>query len=207
MVLRADGEDHVDTRTAIVDRWFGAWDQRDIDELLRIAHPDIEVIPENPLLPQLPGTSFRGHVGLRTLALLSFEDYPRLRVDESAIRDARGVIAASAAFVLDEASRPVTKRHTDTLFDVRLGLIRRAWVFPRGSPKLQAAQAGSVLTPREREVFQLLARGMTAPQIAAELFIAPATVRTHVQNGIGRLGAKTRVQAILIALNQGEIEA
>jgi DNA-binding CsgD family transcriptional regulator len=117
------------------------------------------------------------------------------------------VIAGSAAFVLDEASTPVTKRDTDTLFDVQLGLIRRARVFQRGSLRLQAAQAGSVLTAREREVFQLVARGMTAPQIAAELRIAPATVRTHVQNGIGRLGAKTRVQAILIALNHGEIEA
>lgn len=197
----------MDARTALVERWFAAWDQQDVDELLRIAHPDIEVVPENPLLGRLPGTSFRGHVGLRTLALLSFEDYPRLRVEASTIREVRGVIAGSAAFVLDEASTPVTKRDTDTLFDVQLGLIRRARVFQRGSLRLQAAQAGSVLTAREREVFQLVARGMTAPQIAAELRIAPATVRTHVQNGIGRLGAKTRVQAILIALNHGEIEA
>jgi DNA-binding CsgD family transcriptional regulator/ketosteroid isomerase-like protein len=197
----------LDARTALVECWFAAWDEQDIDGLLRIAHPDIEVIPENPLLARLPGTSFRGHVGLRTLALVSFEDYPRLRVEASTIREVRGVIAGSAAFVLDEASTPVTKWDTDTLFDVQLGLIRRARVFQRGSLRLQAAQAGSVLTAREREVFQLVARGMTAPQIAAELRIAPATVRTHVQNGIGRLGAKTRVQAILIALNHGEIEA
>jgi DNA-binding CsgD family transcriptional regulator len=63
-----------------------------------------------------------------------------------------------------------------------------------------------MLTPREREVFQLLARGRTAPEIAAELFISPATVRTHVQNGVGRLGAKTRVEAISIAMKNGEIE-
>jgi ketosteroid isomerase-like protein len=79
MVSRTGVKYRLDARTALVERWFAAWDERDVDELLRIAHPDIEVVPENPLLDRLPGTSFRGRVGLRTLALLSFEDYPRLR--------------------------------------------------------------------------------------------------------------------------------
>lgn len=61
------------------------------------------------------------------------------------------------------------------------------------------------LTEREREVFRLLALGFNAPEIADRLFLSPATVRTHVQNGIARLGAETRVQAIALALTRGEI--
>lgn len=69
----------------------------------------------------------------------------------------------------------------------------------------QLPPSDPVLTPREREVFQLLAEGLTAPAIADRLFLSPATVRTHVQNGIAKLGAKTRIEAIAIALSTGEI--
>jgi PAS domain S-box-containing protein len=62
-----------------------------------------------------------------------------------------------------------------------------------------------VLSAREREVFQLLAEGFTAPAIADKLFLSPATVRTHVQNGSAKLEAKTRIEAIAIALSTGEI--
>lgn len=61
------------------------------------------------------------------------------------------------------------------------------------------------LTRREREVLSLLAMGLTGPEIADRLALSPATVRTHVQNGIARLGARTRVQAIALALTRGEI--
>jgi DNA-binding NarL/FixJ family response regulator len=61
------------------------------------------------------------------------------------------------------------------------------------------------LTPREREIFQLLAMGYNAPEIAERLVLSVATVRTHVRNGIERLGAKTRIQAIALALTHGEI--
>jgi len=64
---------------------------------------------------------------------------------------------------------------------------------------------GPSLTPREREIFRLLALGYNAPEIAQQLVLSPATVRTHVQNGVARLGAKTRVQAIALALTRGDI--
>ena len=63
----------------------------------------------------------------------------------------------------------------------------------------------SSLTPREREIFQLLALGFSGREIADRLVLSPDTVRTHVQNGIGRLGAKTRAQGIAIALTRGDI--
>jgi DNA-binding CsgD family transcriptional regulator len=62
-----------------------------------------------------------------------------------------------------------------------------------------------VLTAREREVFQLLARGLNGREIADRLFLSPDTVRTHVQNGVERVGARTRVQAIAMLIKSGEI--
>jgi DNA-binding NarL/FixJ family response regulator len=61
------------------------------------------------------------------------------------------------------------------------------------------------LTDRERQVFDLLATGMTGEQAAAELFVSPDTVRTHVRNGMRKLGARTRAHAIAIAVRLREI--
>jgi DNA-binding NarL/FixJ family response regulator len=58
-----------------------------------------------------------------------------------------------------------------------------------------AAQRVMRLTPREREVLGLLADGYRGPEIAERLFLSLETVRTHIRNGVGRLGARTRVQA------------
>jgi DNA-binding NarL/FixJ family response regulator len=61
------------------------------------------------------------------------------------------------------------------------------------------------LSPREREVLDLLARGFTGEQAAERLHLSPETVRTHVRNAMGKLEASTRAHAIAIALRQGEI--
>jgi DNA-binding CsgD family transcriptional regulator len=63
------------------------------------------------------------------------------------------------------------------------------------------------LTPREREVRGLLAGGMSGARIAAELFLSPETVRTHIRNAMGKLGASTRSQAVALALQHDEIES
>ena len=71
--------------------------------------------------------------------------------------------------------------------------------------KADAKETGS-LTPREREVLTLLAGGLTGAQIAERLSLSPETVRIHVRNARGRLGARTRAHAIALALLRGEIE-
>jgi DNA-binding CsgD family transcriptional regulator/ketosteroid isomerase-like protein len=75
----------------------------------------------------------------------------------------------------------------------------------RATDNAPASSAAPTLTPREREIFRLLALGFNAPEIADRLFLSPATVRTHVQNGVARLGARTRVQAVAMAVAQAEI--
>jgi DNA-binding NarL/FixJ family response regulator len=65
--------------------------------------------------------------------------------------------------------------------------------------------AGSRLTDREREVFDMLATGMTGEQVAEQLVVSPETVRTHVRNGMRKLDARTRTHAVAIAVRLREI--
>jgi DNA-binding NarL/FixJ family response regulator len=62
-----------------------------------------------------------------------------------------------------------------------------------------------VLSPREREVLDLLAKGLNGEEVAERLVLSPETVRTHVRNAMEKLEANTRVHAVAIALRQGEI--
>jgi PAS domain S-box-containing protein len=62
------------------------------------------------------------------------------------------------------------------------------------------------LTPREREVVTLIARGLTSEQIAEQLVVSGETVRTHARNALAALGARTRAHAVAIALQRDLIE-
>jgi DNA-binding CsgD family transcriptional regulator len=62
------------------------------------------------------------------------------------------------------------------------------------------------LSAREREILARVARGQDGPEIAEDLVVSPATVRTHIGNAIRKLGARSRAHAIAIALQRGLIE-
>jgi ATP/maltotriose-dependent transcriptional regulator MalT len=61
----------------------------------------------------------------------------------------------------------------------------------------------SPLSPRETEVLTLVAQGLTNRQIAEILFISSATVKTHMEHILDKMGATTRTQAVLCAHQEG----
>ncbi|MFB7173648.1 response regulator [Streptomyces sp. NPDC056254] len=70
-----------------------------------------------------------------------------------------------------------------------------------------AAQVPPGMTPREREIWQLLASGLDNAEIAAELDISVSTVKNHITGIFGKLGVRDRAQAVIAAYESGLVEA
>ena len=64
-------------------------------------------------------------------------------------------------------------------------------------------RGGGVLTAREREVVRRVALGASTRRIAADMYLSPATVRSHVRNAMVKTGAHTRAQLVAIVLGDG----
>ncbi len=164
-------------------------------EVLRDLHPDVAVIglqlPDHSgldLVKKLRGTR-------PEIAVLIYTDIEDVVTLADALESgARGfVLKLGGISQLVEALRIVAggERYVDpairALLDAEID----------GKPLL--------LTKREREVFELLAQGLTGEEIATRLTVAPETVRTHVRNGMEKLQAHTRTGAVVEALKTKEI--
>ena len=75
--------------------------------------------------------------------------------------------------------------------------------FAAPRPAANTATGIEDLTPRELEVFGLLATGMTNTEIAAQLIVGETTIKTHVTRILMKLGARDRVQAVVLAYQAG----
>ena len=104
---------------------------------------------------------------------------------------------------LVEAVRTVASGHALLSPAITRRLIER---FVRSGPPPGAIPAAvSELTMREREVLLLIAEGLSNAEIAARLFLAEATVKTHVNRLLSKLALRDRVQAVVLAYETGLI--
>jgi DNA-binding NarL/FixJ family response regulator len=101
------------------------------------------------------------------------------------LRDAVRVVASGQALL----SPSVTRRVVDTFATSRSA--------PTSPERLQA------LTEREREVLELVGRGMSNDEIADRLFMSPLTSKTHVSRILSKLGARDRAQLVVVAYETG----
>jgi DNA-binding NarL/FixJ family response regulator len=90
-------------------------------------------------------------------------------------------------------SPTVTRRMIEAFVD------RPRAVDPESSKRL------TLLTPRETETLQLLARGLTNAEIAGHLFVSETTAKTHVARVLTKLGVRDRVQAVIYAYETGVV--
>jgi DNA-binding NarL/FixJ family response regulator len=101
-------------------------------------------------------------------------------------------VAAGEALLSPEVTRAVIERAV-----ARGSLPERR--MPAGTPPEQ-------LTDRELEVLRLMARGLSNDEIAEELVVGRATVKTHVSNVLLKLGLRDRVQAVAFAYRNGLVD-
>jgi DNA-binding NarL/FixJ family response regulator len=148
----------------------------------------------------LPGMS-----GAQLTRSLLKED-PDLRIvlytgaaDERQLLDA--VDAGAAGFALKSGD---PEKLEDAIRTVAAG---GDYIDPRLTPLLANGGNGrtKTLSPREREILGLLSQGLSGEEVASQLFLSPETVRTHVRNAMGKLGAATRAHAVALVLQRGEI--
>jgi DNA-binding NarL/FixJ family response regulator len=123
-----------------------------------------------------------------------------------------GAIEAGAAgFVLKDSTAE------DLIAAVRAVAGGAAWFDPAVAPRLleryrrvvapaaRDAARLDLLTDREHDVLNLMARGATNAEIGATLFVAEATVKTHVGSIFGKLGVRDRAAAIVFAYDHGVV--
>jgi DNA-binding NarL/FixJ family response regulator len=107
-------------------------------------------------------------------------------VTPTQLLDAIRIVAAGDALLAPSVTRRLLERFATTL--------------PAGD---HTSEALAQLTARETEVLQRLAGGLSNAEIAAELVVSEATVKTHISSLLRKLGLRDRVQAVILAYETG----
>jgi DNA-binding NarL/FixJ family response regulator len=118
--------------------------------------------------------------------------------------------AGASGFVLKEAPPEdiLTAIHTVARGDALISpAVTHAVIEELGRRPVRSDLATKLetLTPREREVLGLLARGLSNAEIAGDLVVGEGTVKTHVAHVLAKLGVRDRVQAVVFAYESGAV--
>jgi DNA-binding NarL/FixJ family response regulator len=197
-----DAEDGIEVVGEAADGRAGA-------DLVAELHPDVVVMDVRmPVLDGVDATRLltsgehagAGSTRPEILILTTFSD-------DAAVREA--IRAGAAGFILKNSAPAVLPAA------IRALAAGAGWLDPSvtrrlleefaSSPEMSLPSADEIgqLTPREREVLAAVAKGRTNQQIAADLFLSEATVKTHVHRIFTKLGLSDRAQAVSVAFRTG----
>ena len=182
-----------------------AEDGRRAVTLAASTRPDIVLMDVQ--MPHLDGLAATREIvrrtpGTRVIVLTTFD------VDEYVY----GALSAGASGFLLKSSPPETLVHAIRTVGAGDGLLDPAVTrrvieqFARRPPVVAAPELDR-LTDREHEVLRHVARGLSNAEIAAELVISEATVKTHVARLLAKLQLRDRVQAVVFAYEHGVVTA
>jgi DNA-binding NarL/FixJ family response regulator len=144
--------------------------------------------------------------GVRVLVLTTFEidDY----VFEALRAGASGFLGKGAEPAeLLTAIRTVARGDSLLSPAATKSLIARFLASAGDEEDRQPPEALSALTEREREIVTLVAQGLSNDDIARHLVVSPATVKTHVNRAMVKLGAHDRAQLVIVAYQTGLVRA
>ncbi len=175
------------------------------DALYRARLLDPEVVLMDVRMPDLDGITATRELlavspDVRVVVLTTFEQ------DDYIF----GALSAGASGFLLKRSKPedlITAIHTVAAGEALLSPSVTSRVIERmahdPAPDQERDERLDELTSREREVLELIARGLSNAEIADELTIEASTVKTHVKNVLSKLGVRDRLQAVIFAYESG----